>query len=78
MNMLTRFTNAKAMALACLLSIVAAPAFAAGGGGGGGASGVADQVIALIEDYGAQAVLIVTAMLLAVWAIKALGLFRRG
>ena len=76
MKLSKRFTNAKAMFVAFLLSLAAAPAFAAGGGSG--PADVADQVIALIVEYGEEAVLIVTAMLLAVWAIKALGLFRRG
>lgn len=51
------------------LALVAGPASAA--------TAVGTSVVTLVQSYGAQAVLIVTAIILVIWGLRALGILKK-
>lgn len=66
------FLSAPAVAAGAALATLSGGAMATGGGFD------SSTVITKITDYGVEATLIVGAFILAVWGIKAMGLFKRG
>lgn len=66
--------NLRQRVIAGIAATALVPSFAFASGGGFDTSSITTK----ITEYGAAAVVVVTAMLLALWGIKALGLLKRG